>query len=347
MIKIHVFYEPLDGPWGGGNQFLKAIRQNFIDNGNHASLEGADAVLVNSHHFESSKNLERLLSHLQENPKIAVIHRVDGPVTLIRGIDEGTDQLIFDFNQRFADATIFQSNWCLKNCQKLGLRVDKPYKVISNAPDPRWFYPKQKAGRGEKIKLVATSWSSSLSKGFSIYQWMDENLNWSQYEMTFVGNTPVSFKNISHVPPLPSHELGNILRDHDIYITASRNDPCSNSLIEAMHCGLPVLALKDGGHPEIIGSAGCCFEHAEDIPALLKILATNYDDFLTKISVQDINQIAQSYTQFVEEISQVTASRKTRMLRDQKRIYLSRYKKKYEQLAIKSLFLKLIAKVKR
>lgn len=347
MIKIHVFYEPLDGPWGGGNQFLKAIRQNFIDKDIHTSLEEADAVLVNSHHFESSRNLERLLSHLQRNPQVALVHRVDGPVTLIRGQDEGTDRLIFQFNQQFADATVFQSNWCLENCRKLGLNTEKPFEIISNAPDSRWFYPKQREERVGKIKLVATSWSPSPSKGFSTYQWIDENLDWSRFEMTFVGNTPITFKNIVHVPPVPSQELGNILRQHDIYMTSSRNDPCSNSLIEAMHCGLPAIALNDGGHPEIIGQAGCCFDRDEEIPVLLEKVAANYDDFLTKIDVQDINQIAQSYAKFMENVFRMTTSRKAREIQDQKRIYLSRYKNKYERLTLKGLIVKLIAKVKR
>lgn len=347
MIKVHVFYEPLDGPWGGGNQFLKALKQSFIKKGIHAPLEEAQAVLVNSHHFSSSQNLEKLLNHLQKNPHTALIHRADGPVTLIRSQDEGTDKLIFSFNQKFADATVFQSQWCLDNCAKLGMDIGKPHRIIFNAPDPQLFYPQDGKDRGQKIKIIATSWSPSASKGFSTYQWMDRHLDWGKYSMTFVGNTPIDFHNINHIPPVPSKELGAILRDHDIYITASQNDPCSNSLIEALHCGLPALVLKDGGHPEITRDAGCCFEANEDIPSLLEKMSDNLDGYRKKIHMPDIDEISQTYLNFMENTYEGIRGRNSRNIQTDKRAYISRYRKKYEQPAFKSLINKLLAKIKK
>ena len=45
----------------------------------------------------------------------------------------------------------------------------------------------------------------------------------------------------------------------------SQDDPCSNSLIEALHCGLPAIVLNSGGHPEIIGNAGVKFKNRKEI----------------------------------------------------------------------------------
>lgn len=347
MTRVHVFYEPLDGPWGGGNQFLKALKQAFIKRGVHAPLEEAQAVLVNSHHFSSSRNLERLLTHLQKNPQTALIHRVDGPVTLIRNQDEGTDRLIFSFNQQFADATVFQSKWCLDNCVKLGMDKTKPHRIIFNAPDPHMFYPKERKGGDGKIKVIATSWSPSANKGFSTYQWMDHHLDWNKYSMTFVGNSPVDFHNIRHIPPVPSTELGIILRDHDVYITASQNDPCSNSLIEALHCGLPALVLKDGGHPEIIRDAGCCFETDEDIPPLLEKISGDLDAYAERIHMPGLDEISQTYLDFMEETYRNVRERQSRNIQPDKRKYVSRYRKKYEQPTLRSVIVKFLAKVKK
>ena len=63
------------------------------------------------------------------------------------------------------------------------------------------------------------------------------------YDYTFVGNVSERFERINHVPPVASEELADMLRDHDIYITGSKNDPCSNALIEALSCRLPANHL--------------------------------------------------------------------------------------------------------
>ena len=65
--------------------------------------------------------------------------------------------------------------------------------------------------------------------------------------------------------PLNSQNLANKLRQSDIYITASQNDPCSNSLIEALSCGLPCLALKSGGHSEIVNDDNFLFSTKEEL----------------------------------------------------------------------------------
>lgn len=298
---IHIFYNFQDGPWGGGNQFLKALRDILRAQKLYAeTLEEARIVLVNSHHLGSVGDARRFFSFLKARPDVRVVHRIDGPVTLIRGMDEGTDSLIFRFNQLFAHRSIVQSHWCLDHCQRLGFSSDHPVKIIYNAPNPSLFYPEEgKTKPHHKVRLIATSWSANWRKGFAVYQWMDENLDWSRYEMSFIGNSPVEFENIKHIPPVESAKLGMHLRDHDIFVTASQTDPCSNSLIEALHCGLPALVLRDGGHPELVGDGGLVFDRAEEIPVLLDRLAGEWDIFRSRINLPSLNNVAESYSEFM------------------------------------------------
>lgn len=170
------------------------------------------------------------------------------------------------FNKLFVDGIIFQSNWRKKNNKKYFGISTKYETVVRNAPDNKIF---NKVGKKvfnpkEKIKLIATSWSSNWRKGFDIYKFLDENLDFSKYEMTFVGNSPIIFKNIKWIKPVPSKKLAEILKQNDVYITASQNDPCSNSLIEALSCGVPAVALNDGGHPEWLA----CIIHLQDCTEL-------------------------------------------------------------------------------
>lgn len=298
-MKIHIFYEPVAGPWGGGNQFLKALMDIYRRRDMLCDLEECNAVLINSHHFKTPAQLKRLLQFLKNNPGIPLIHRLDGPVTLIRARDEGTDRLIFAFNKIFCDGSIFQSGWCRDHCKKLGLDTNAAETIIYNAPNQSLFFKREKKRSGGKIKLIATSWSSAPGKGFDVYQWMDENIDWAKYDMTFVGNSPVSFKNIKIMPPVDSNVLGDILRDHDVFITASRCDPCSNSLIEALHCGLPSVGYRDGGHPELIGRGGETFQNPEDIPAVLERMRDQYEYYAGNINLPSMDQVGDAYAQFM------------------------------------------------
>ena len=100
---------------------------------------------------------------------------------------------------------------------------------------------------------------------------------------------------------MPSHELARELRQHDIYITASSNDPCSNAVIEALACGLPVLYLDDGGHPELVGQGGLPFQTAEEIPAQLDKMVANYSLFQNLITVPNMQEVAAKYLQLLRE----------------------------------------------
>jgi len=69
------------------------------------------------------------------------------------------------------------------------------------------------------------------------------------------------------------------LKRHDIYVTASQNDPCSNALVEALSCGLPAVYFRDGGHPELVEFGGIGFRTPEEIPGVLDRLVASYETF--------------------------------------------------------------------
>jgi len=300
-MKIHILYNFKEGAWGGGNQFLKALRKYFVKKGCYAeSPNDADVILFNSHH-----ELKSVLRLKMERPQTIFIHRVDGPILYTRGRDRETDKIIFDFNQAIADGTVFQSKWSQNKSYELGMKKNEFETVIINAPDSEIFYPqKNKKCQGEKIKLIATSWAPNIRKGFDIYKFLDENLDFDRYEITFVGRSPIKFKRIEYIPPQPSERLAEILRGHDTFITASVNDPCSNALIEALHCGLPSVAKNDGGHPEIVGEAGELFEDKRDVLDAIEKVAQNYEYYRDRIKMVTMEAIGKRYCEFADRIYQ-------------------------------------------
>ncbi len=229
-------------------------------------------------------------------PGCRMVHRVDGPIAAYRGQDDGTDRRIWELNQELADVTVFQSAYSLQAHQQAGLNLRNPT-VIMNAPDPAIFRPGStvRSLTGRKVRLISTSWSDNVNKGAATYQWLDRHLDWSRLEYDFVGRVPVDLQNIRVIPPVPSHELAELLRDHDVYVTASLHDPCSNALLEALACGLPAIYAKSGGHPEIAGEAGFSFSSEEEIPELIDRLVREYGDRRQKISIPSLGDVADRY----------------------------------------------------
>jgi glycosyltransferase involved in cell wall biosynthesis len=226
---------------------------------------------------------------------------VDGPIDVYRGRDEGTDRRIWQTNQRFADKTIFQSRYSLEKHLELGMEFKNPT-VVLNAVDPTIFHAngRKSFSLEQKIRLVAASWSDNPRKGAAVYTWLDEHLDWERFEFTFVGRSPVPYKNIRMVSPMPSNQLAEILRQSDVYITASQDDPCSNSLLEALSCGTPALYLKSGGHPEIVQNPGLGFDAAEEVPAILDQLVANYETHQSRIEVLSLQDVTTLYLKTLE-----------------------------------------------
>ncbi len=303
-MKIHILADLKKGPWGGGNQFLKALRKEWRARGWYSEkAKEAEVILFNSYPFGNEKLFDFLKNLKKESPTKIVVCRLDGPISFVRGADREIDNIISIFNQLLADGIIFQSQWCQKqNREHFGLKA--PYQTqIYNAPDPKIFNRKGKRKFDpKKVKLIAVSWSPNWRKGFGVYQFLDQNLDFSRYSMTFVGNSPVKFQNIDHIPPVSSPEVAKLLKQHDIYITASQNDPCSNSLIEALSCGLPAVVLNDGGHPELIGKGGVTFESKKDVLKQINKVVENYRFYQSNLPNFSLAEVARAYYQFARQI---------------------------------------------
>jgi glycosyltransferase involved in cell wall biosynthesis len=296
----HSFFKP---PYGGGNQFMLALKKAFLKLGVNVREneldERIDAYILNSIHFD----VDRFLEFSKKN-RLNVVHRIDGPIHLIRGYDREKDELCFELNQKFASSTVLQSTWTYQRIVDMGYKPIQPV-IINNAVDGDIFHPNGRIdfSRNRKIKLISTSWSNNPRKGGPLYKWIENNLDWSQFEYTFVGNVSEKFQQIKHVPPVPSEQLAGLLRNHDIYITASKNDPCSNALIEALSCGLPAIYYEDGGHPELVKAGGLAFRTEEEILTQLDDMVENYETFQNLISVSKLEDVAGKYIQIAREIA--------------------------------------------
>ena len=294
-MQIYIANKLVEGPYGGGNQFLKSLRSEFIRAGIYCEdPHRANIVLFNSH-----QNLEEV-SHLkQDNLKAIFVHRLDGPMRLYNNMSDQRDMMAYQMNTAFANAVIFQSEWSKQANLKLGLDIgDKNNVVVHNAVNSSVFKKNPNRQRGNKIRLITSSWSDNIKKGFLTYKYLDENLDFDNYELVFMGRSPVKFKNILNLGPLNTENVVKELKRSDIYITASENDPCSNSLIEALSCGLPALALNSGGHSELVKSGGLLFFENKEIINKLGKICDNYSEYKRNIRVDSIDAVSKKYIEF-------------------------------------------------
>ena len=297
--EISIFHSFQKPPYGGANQFLLALREELKRRGFRLGENyigpNTRACILNAFAFDTQQLRE------QKREGCRIVHRIDGPVGTYRGTDHTVDRQVANLNAEFADVTVFQSQYSYEANLALGLQFKSPT-IIINAADPQIFNPQGRVpfGRDRKIRLISTSWSNHPNKGGPTYKEIETMLDWDRFEYSFVGQTPVEFDHINTLPPVPSRELANILRQHDIYITASLHDSCSNSLIEALTCGLPVLYANSGGNPELVGDAGFPFGDASEVPGLLDKLVDEYETRISSIQQPSLDQITDRYLQAMQ-----------------------------------------------
>jgi glycosyltransferase involved in cell wall biosynthesis len=291
---LAVFHQFKPPPYGGGNQFLLALVRELEGRGLRVETNrrsgGTPACLYNSFNYDFA----RLRRFARDG--VRMVHRVDGPIGVYRGFDDGTDRQIAAVNHELADATILQSRYSLDKHRELAFELRDPV-VIHNAVDPAIFHPPASRDPlpGRRLRVIATSWSDNPRKGGDVLEWLDRNLDLDSYELTFAGNTQARLERIRVVGPLASESLAKLMRAQDVYLAASQDDPCSNALLEALACGLPAAFRRSGGHPELVGEAGIGFADAEELPDVLARLALELETRRAAIRVPELVDVADRY----------------------------------------------------
>ena len=72
------------------------------------------------------------------------------------------------------------------------------------------------------------------------------------------------------------------IKNHDIYITGSLNEPSGNHHIEAALCGLPILYFNSGGIPEYCQDYGLEID-IENFEEKILYMIDYYDIFKNKM----------------------------------------------------------------
>ncbi len=303
--KTHIVFDFTDSPHGGGNQMLKALRNDFRKIGCYAEYPKEAELFL----FNNFQAIDQVAAIKKQFPSSIFVHRIAGPIRLCTNMRDYREYVVINAARAIADALVFQSTWSRNANRELGFPTAPFEAVISNAPDPLIFNKAERMDHtfnGRKIRLVAMSWSPNWRKGFATYKWLDENLDFTRYEMTFIGNSPITFNNIVHLPPMPSLSLSQALKQHDIFIFASEVEACSNALLEALHCGLPSIAPNSTSNPDVLGKGGLLYNDPGEIPMLLEKIVDQYEIFVDSMPQHSLERVAGAYVDFFLKIAQQT-----------------------------------------
>jgi len=284
MMRIGLLYGHTDKPWGGVNTFFRAFAARAARDSGVVLADAprrADVVLSAGHYYAPGRMLTaRQASNMSHGlplwhprglfgvrgSKVRLVWRVDGLRSVYAGgsIDKADRVLVR--NLPLGTGTVFQSEFSRYCFDRAGYAHPRPDVIIHNGAAEHLFYPangsRKKAG---KFVLVSNSWSTNESKGFEV---LKAFAALDGVEVRHVGRWPEKLDpgGVRLLGARTEPEIADILRTADFFLFPSRFDACSNAVVEALACGVPVLYHRSGGTPELCrgGRFGVGFGHDDD-----------------------------------------------------------------------------------
>jgi len=274
MKTLYVNRAPVDGPWGGGNNFIKAVYKYAATFGYQIVdkiINDVDVILITDPRYDDVKkfSMNEAIRYKQAFPKTKVVYRVN-ECDKRKGETEIIDPLIRETSKN-SDLTIFVSKW-LQDLHEMSNIVYKKSAIIHNGVDKELFKKYNKLSEIDgKIHLVTHHWSNNPFKGHDVYKEIDKMIaDEPNITFTYIGRSHDVLDHSKVIRPLHGEELAKCLSIHDIYISGSRFDPGPNHVLESLACELPTYVHKDGGGGVELAGADHSFDNVLDLFEMIK-----------------------------------------------------------------------------
>ncbi len=281
-MKIAIGMNLQSGPFGGGNQFGKSLANYLTEHGEDVvfNLNDTDIDIIlltepRKHLASCAFDTLDILNYINNcNKTTLLVHRIN-ECDERKGTKTVNKQLILASS--IVDHTVYIASWLINLFKKQGLS-SKNHSIILNGADETVFKKYNPDIKKEGASIVTHHWGAAYQKGWDIYKYLDELLEQDKYQnikFHYIGNHLDGYipKNIIYHTPKSGEELARALSLHDIYLTASINEPAGMHHIEGALCGLPILYRNSGALPEYCDGYGVIFNGIDDFEdALNKLL---------------------------------------------------------------------------
>lgn len=255
---------------GGGSTFIRNFAKGIIKKGYQIAYENEDYDIL----FVAGATLgtRQEIDEAKSKGKVIVL-RVDNILEDSRNKNSGMARMK-EFSEK-ATCIVYQSHWARRLLEPTcGQGV-----VIYNGVDTDIFYPLKTPKHWDGLRIFYAKHSTNEVKRFHEVQYF-----WRFYNLTKWGDTlvlagrfgedlrkiehPFEFHNneeYEYLGILKPEQMAETMRNCDLAFLPYFADACSNTILEAQACGIPVLYNSFGGSREIVVN-GRMINWAEEEP---------------------------------------------------------------------------------
>jgi len=250
-LRVFISIDPLS-IGGGSNTFAYNFKSWLLKNNIsfvvEKNIKKSDLAIVIADKIEINQ-----LRKVKNN--CFIIHRLDEHVESKEDDQRKSKHEKIKELNALADVTIYQSRFVYENMHPYLGRPEK-YVIIHNGGHTDEFYPPEKFGK----YIGHVTWGVGEKKRLDIlYDIIKSN---SDHEFLLVGRqleSEYNFQELSNVKcvgPIDRKDLLDYYHQMQFFLFPSENDPCPNTVIEAMLAGLPICYNKKGGTVELVKDCG-------------------------------------------------------------------------------------------
>jgi glycosyltransferase involved in cell wall biosynthesis len=320
--KIFFAYKHTNKPWGGANNFIRALYGGMINNPDfiiHHDINFDSDILFFSQLSCGPGNVERGSKRLYSLTEVKNLKNKSKASLVVRAVNLNINSsqlkslksillyiksgLLLDISTirlvNLADFVIFQSEFQRSFFRRWGYRGRKNT-VIHNGASPVFENNEFSIKEAHSPLLMV---SNSNHKAFKKHEIVAKMSLIDGVKVIHVGNWSNKIKNhrVDIRGTLTHEELVNIYKDADYLLHPAIADPCPNSVIEALHFGLPVIYnSKEGSSEEIVRGNGIAINE-EDLQKTVKVAREKIVSLKQKLaSGRDYYSIKSAVSMYVE-----------------------------------------------
>ncbi len=260
----------LGGPASFNHKFSTCLQKRGIQVSYDITRDDLKAILV----IAGSKHLDKLSAARRKH--IPIIQRLDGMNFVHRRKFTGmkhflrseiNNWIMQTIRSRLANRIIYQSWFSQQWWQREYGALDKPIRVIHNGINLEEYHPSANVpdlSNGVRLLTVEGHLKNGVETGLfnavqSLQYWKE--YNGKPVRLVVAGDVPVTVRSraealipgrIDWLGILPRESIPVELQKSHLFFSVELNPACPNAVIEALACGVPVVAFDSGAISELV-----------------------------------------------------------------------------------------------